>query len=894
MSFCAVDTSAPSVATEPPKASNYVAPGPLSETPPALTDDYCGVTPDVTPEPGVDVLLFIAMDDTIIVQKNNARTFNVKDANGTGASAVADYILRMNAAGEASSEPVRQFLVLSDTSDTIPTTQGVITWGSEEGEYTFSPATDFVGDVDVWTYTATDFGTDGVTEDTASVKIRVIDQPVDVCRGLEWQGAWESGKDYKDGMTGTCFNRDVVKLGDNSCLFVCIRSHTSDDSTKPDHSSFDGAAGWLDYWEKMVEDTGVGSIAFPEISFAESLYNGIFDWMKNATIGDWAKAILTGIGISWAGQKILDMMTDDGAGTGEEDSRYNGSPSYNGTYVAPSLRSVAHSLCLEAGIANFDVSALSDTISCHFSLSQQTSVRTVLDNLSRAFQFDMVDSAGILKFIPRNSTIVRTLTHEDMGFNSSGDVVAPVTMKRLQSVDLPRSVSLTYMAEDLDYNNFTQRSEIATFEAGNDINLQVPFMLTHADAKEATDRLLTGAHLERMQYTFKTSYKNAVDLEPSDIIQIPEGAVRIVQIEEIDEGVLEIHCVDAGATGAPQPITDPTGAIIGYTASTYIGTGLNPQLPSEVLNTPSVVSKAGVIWFDPPTQDSSDKLPRVYAAVHSFGVEGWPGAEIYISKDGGASYNAIASTNKPSTIGIVPAIVPAHDYYVFDNTTTIRVQLKAGTLVSKTDAAVLAGENLCMVGQECIAFGVATLVAPNTYDLTHLLRGRRGSEWAISSHEANELFVLLDGAPVEIEMTEADRSKQFLFKTVTYGSDLTKVDAEAVQIIGENTVPFAPAQVKIADIGSDYKVTWKERPRFGGGELRDYVDGVHDEDFGGYAVMIYNGTTAVRQVIVYDPVFVYTLAMQISDFGAPQFSCKASVSQISNRYGGSRPVTVNI
>lgn len=902
MSFCAVDTATPSVVTNPPTTIPYSTPvTPAPGNPIARTDDYCGVQPFIPPAPPTpenpdevvpDTFTFVAVDDTVLVQKNGVVTFNVGSALGTS-SANKDYVMRFNIDVGAEAQPVVDFLVLSDTKDTVPIEEGTVSDGAEEGEYIFTPATDFVGDVTVWTYTATDFGTDGVTEDTASVKIRVIDAAVDTCLGLEWQGAWETGKDYKDGLADDCQNRDVVKLANNSCLFVCIKSHTSDDTNRPDHSTFDGAAGWVDYWEKMVEDTGLDSTAFPQISFLDNLYNGVFDWMKNATIGDWLGAIAIGAGVVWAGDKIIDSLTDSGAGDGNEDSRYNGSPTYSGSYTPPSLRSVCQSLCEEAGIAHYDVSALPTTISCHFSLSQQTSVRTVLDNLSRAFQFDMVDSAGILKFVPRNTNVVRTLTHDDLGFNTSNDVVAPVTMKRLQSVDLPRSVSLTYMAEDLDYNNYTQRSEISTFEAGNDINLTVPFMLTHDDAKEATDRLLIGAHLERMQYTFKTSYRNAVDLEPSDVVQIPEGTLRIVQIEEVDEGVLEIHGVDAGATGTPQPVI-VAGNIIGYTASTYVGTGLEAQLPGPVLNDATVVTKAGVLWFDPPVQNADDTSPRVYAAVHGYGVQGWPGAEIYASRDGGASYTKLGQTNQASTWGLVAVPTVGHPWHTFDETTVIRVQVKEGTLLSKSDAAIYAGENLCMVGQECLQFGVATLVAPNTYDLSHLLRGRRGTEWYTGKHIANELFVMLNGAPVSIELTESDRNKKFLFKVVTYGSDLTKVDAEEVQVIGENTVPWQPVFVDAVDIGTDFKLSWTERPRFDN-QLRDYIDGVHDVDFGGYAVIIYNGPTVVRQVIVYEPEFIYTLAMQISDFGAAITRIeKFAVSQVSNKYGGSRPVTVNM
>jgi hypothetical protein len=898
MSFCTVATDSPQTVENAPSPSNYVAPVVSVEAPPVEqipphSDDTCGVYVAPTPDPsegGSAILTFMAASDRIVMEAGDVITFNV----GTGVntdSQVPDYVQSQALDGTITKLPVIEFKILGDNSSSIPTTQGVITKStSVEGEYTFTPATGFIGQVNSWTYTATDLGTTGVSDSDGLVSIRVVETgALANVRGLSWQGEWQSGIQYHDGLAAGFPNQDVVKLGDNGAMFVCIQSHVSESANAPTHLGYMGNSVWPGVWEMMIEDTtgsGGGLTSTPEGSLLSNLYNGALDWMKNATIGDWIQAVAVAAGVAVAGAAIIDAFTDTGSSGSNQDSRFTGSPSYTGAYTAPSLKTVVTSLCTEAGIASFDTSLLDDTIACHFSLSQVTSIRTILDNMSRAFQFDMVDSNGTLKFVPRNATVVRSLNHDDMGYNSSNDNVAPVTMKRLQSIDLPRKVSLTYIAEDLDYNNYTQSSEIPTFVAGNDITLSVPFMLSHADAKLAVDKLLIGAHLERMQYTFKTSYRNALDLEPGDVISIPEGMVRIIQIEEVDEGVLEMHCVDAGATGEPQPII-VDGVTIGYTASTYIGTDANPQLPQATVNYAPVISKAGTMWFDPCVQNSDDIKPRVYAAVHGFGVQGWPGAQIFVSKDGGGSYSMIAETNKTSTWGLVEVATPAAQWQIFDNVTQIIVRVKSGELVSKTDAAIQAGENRCMVGNECIAFGVATLISPGTYRLSHLMRGRQGTEWAVGAHQANELFVLMDGTPLELQFNYEDKGKKFLFKTVTYGSDLTKVDAQEIQIVGENLIPWTVGNLHADKVNDEWFVFWNERPRFNN-TLSQYSTVTHDFDYGGFAVTIYKGATAVRQLIVYEPKFIYTMAMQLSDFGAVQTSLKVGLNQISNRFGGSR------
>ncbi len=946
MSFCALQTSVPTVITNPATPTAYTAPTSTVVTPGTpvpRSDDNCGVIVPPTPEPPTpedDLMTFVAMPDTVLCQKNSVVTFNVASALNTVDATKIDHLQVVSPDGTVIRKPPVEFKLLSDTSAIVPSIQGVVTKGSVEGEYIFTPASGFTGAVAQWEYTATDVGTPNVADSTTVVNIRVVDSSPDICRGMEWQGVWQEGKQYKDGYDETCHNRDVVKLDDHSCAYVCIQSHTSDAINRPFHDELDGAAGWIDYWQKIVE------VKPPEKSFFDKMLDGIFDWAKNATLGDWLKAIAIGAGIAWAGSKILDMFNKPG--NSNVGSNPGGNPSYDpgtqpgrpgsgnghtpedpndpddpnnpydpndptggglgtGPYVPPSVRKVVESLCREGGIKNYDASRLSSTQACHFSLSQMMPVRTVLDNLSKGYQFDMVDSSGTLKFVPRNQNAVAALHPTFLGYTSNGESISPVTVKRIQSVELPRSVSLTYMAEDLDYNNFTQKSEVPSFAEGNDVSLTVPFMMTHDEAKLATDTLLIGAHHERVVYSFKTSYRYGIRLEPGDVISLRAstetdpsfyyGFVRIIAIEEVDEGILEVTAVQAlfnGEFHSEINIVDPaTGEVIGTTPSPNTGTGLDTQYPVPVLNEALIVTETGAVWFDPPCLNAEDINPRAYCAIHGYGIKGWSGAQVHISRDGGGSYEMIGTTNKESTWGLVEQPAQPADYHSIDTTTTIRVRLKTGTLISKTDAAIFAGENLVMVGQECLSFGIATLVGPNTYDISRLLRGRRGTEWYVNQHKHNELFVVLDDSPFKVEVTEADRGKKFLFKVVSIGSDLSLTESQEIQILGENTVPYTVGNPKIVRNGADYDITWLERPRLAN-QLRDYIDGTHDFDFGGYLVAIFNGTSIIRHEFVYEPKYTYTLQMQISDFGAAQANVIAALYQVSNKYGGGRVENVNI
>ena len=61
-------------------------------------------------------------------------------------------------------------------------------------------------------------------------------------------------------------------------------------------------------------------------------------------------------------------------------------------------------------------------------------------------------------------------------------------------------------------------------------------------------------------------------------------------------------------------------------------------------------------------------------------------------------------------------------------------------LKSRIDAAPVGGANLAMLGEELIQFGTAEQTGPSTFRLSRLLRGRRGSEWAMAGHALGERF----------------------------------------------------------------------------------------------------------------------------------------------------------
>lgn len=692
---------------------------------------------------------------------------------------------------------------------------------------------------------------------------------------MVWKGDWTDSFDYK--------KNHVVRNTFTGNAYVCSTDHTSSGADEPGFG-----ASWNTNWDVMTDVT-VNALPPEQKDFLTSLKDSVFDWIDNATVGDWLTALAVGAGIIWAGSAISDMMSADGKtnGSGQSaDKRYNGSAGYNGSFTSPNLQTVVASLMEYGGYsaAQYDVTQL-PTKEVHFTVASTMAIRDVLANLATVYQFDIVPSGDKVKFIPKTLSSVRTLTSADLGHvraESAFTSSTPYTAKRYQGIDLPRSVTLNYYSEALDHNIFTQVSTLETFDSGQDVKIEVPFTLSDEEAKRITESSLVNAHIEQQEYTFTTDYYN-IDLEPGDIITIPLDSgtntnVRITRIRETDDGLLEFTVVRAD-----------------FASSSYVSSPVTVPAPADQINAPTTIGYSQALFIEVPPLSDSETSPRIMTIVHGYGAAGWPGAALYRSVDGGSTYSMVTTSNKTPTFGMVSAVTAApSNYHVWDTTTTISVTLKQGTLLSSSDIAVQNGTNWCMIGEEVIGFVNATLTGPNTYILSRLLRGRQGTEVKCGQHVTNELFVILDDQLTTINLDQSDVGKTVKYKAVTFGSDLSITDSVDVQPFGLNMRPWRVAQPKLKkETNGDWTISWIERPRYNNG-MRDYTEISHDPDWGGYAIAILDNTDTVkRQITTVGTSYTYTVAMQQTDFGSAQTTLKASIIQMSQSAGGGYPAPIN-
>jgi hypothetical protein len=146
-------------------------------------------------------------------------------------------------------------------------------------------------------------------------------------------------------------------------------------------------------------------------------------------------------------------------------------------------------------------------------------------------------------------------------------------------------------------------------------------------------------------------------------------------------------------------------------------------------------------------------------------------------------------------------------------------------LLNADDHALAMGSNLMLLGDELVQFGRAEEMAPGRYRLSRLLRGRRGTEWAIGAHSAGERMLLIDRATlVAIELNPAMRGGAVEAAAFGVADDRQNPPTASIMADGESLRPPPPCRLAIDQGGGGLAISWLSRCRDGWA----WVDGAGD------------------------------------------------------------------
>jgi hypothetical protein len=353
------------------------------------------------------------------------------------------------------------------------------------------------------------------------------------------------------------------------------------------------------------------------------------------------------------------------------------------------------------------------------------------------------------------------------------------------------------------------------------------------------------------------------------VLTVRGRAIRVTEKVEQPSGLIEWSGAAAIAGS-----TFVQGSVPGT------GSGFTPQTPPSIQGTTLEL-------LDIPLLSDADSEVGFYVAMVGALDTNWRGATLYKSIDNGVNYTAIETTSTATRIGTCTTTLGAFaGGNVFDELNTVTVQLSPGSsaLTSSTEYGVLNGANVCLIGSEILQYKTATLTSLRTYVLSGLLRGRRGTEFAIATHGASELFVAFP-ASMALAGSSAEINLPRLYKAVTSSQPLSGAVAETFSNTGVRLRTYAPCQLGGGRDGSaNLTLNWVRRARTNG-EWLDYADVPLSEATEAYYVTIYTDNTYAtwkRATFVTSPTYTYSAANQTTDFGSTQSTVYWEVYQIGS------------
>lgn len=546
---------------------------------------------------------------------------------------------------------------------------------------------------------------------------------------------------------------------------------------------------------------------------------------------------------------------------------------------AETLATVLGDLFSEVGLdaAQYDVTDV-DAIDIEgFVIQSRTSVSSAVEPLLRAYQADLTEFDGKVYGIARGGAVDMTIDADDLGAdfwgNQGDNPPSLVDVKRIQDIELPASVELTYFDVDKNYQTGSQFAvRFTKAHVDNKLTVTLPISTDHTTARRMAETLLYQQWTEREQprIVLPPAY---LSLVPTSVLNVPIAGstvrCRVVGVDVSLFGPLEVQLVKDDAAILSQVVS---GGDLGTV--------------TDELSNPETV--AFIPFCCNALQDDHADSPGFYLAAA--GQEGWGGVAVYRRRQGNA-FQKFGEITDSATYGEASSVLAAGTSTgTFDNTHTVDIEILAGSIETTSIDEVLSGANVALLGDEVIQFTTVTALGGGIYRLSGLLRGQRGTDYAWGTHAIGDRFIVL--TPGTIIRADVDRGligKSVDFKAITEDQQLADVSPVSLTITGQELKPYAPVHIEGERDGSDnLNITWIRRARKDA-EWQDLGDIDLDEEAERYKVEVWDSTyTTLKRTIsgLTSPAATYSAAQQTTDFGSPQAQVYVKVYQLGDFKSG--------
>lgn len=537
----------------------------------------------------------------------------------------------------------------------------------------------------------------------------------------------------------------------------------------------------------------------------------------------------------------------------------------NGRTTAQPLASVVAEICARSGAEGVDVSGLYGLVR-GYAIQETGAGRGALQPLMLSYGFDALERDGALRFRMRDGVADATIGADDLATGEDTDGWVETT--RATDAETVGRVRLGYVEADGDYENRAVEAVHPADDLQSVSQSEFALSLTQSEAQRIAERWLIEARVARDGARFALP-PSLGDIGVGDVVAMGQSPRQLYRIDRTEH---------AGAIGFEAARVEP-GV---YVASDEADVAVAPR--SFIAAMPVVP-----LFLDLPLMNGDEVPHAPHLAVTA---DPWPGSVAVYSSDQDAGYVLNRLVTAQAVVGQTESVMPPARGGLWDRSQPIRIKTSGGALSSVGATQLLNGANLMAVGDgspggwELFQFAQADLVAPDTYDLSRLLRGQAGTEaegaagWPVGSY-----VVLMNGAPGQIALSAnaRDLARHFRIGPSRRGYDDRSYTHLVEAFAGIGLRPYAPVHPKFTyPSGGDLSASWVRRTRICGDSWSG-VDVPLSEAFEAYQVRVVAGGALRREIVVSQPQWTYPAAQMVAD-GVGQ-SFEIHIAQLSDQFG---------
>jgi hypothetical protein len=470
--------------------------------------------------------------------------------------------------------------------------------------------------------------------------------------------------------------------------------------------------------------------------------------------------------------------------------------------------------CERAGESRYDVTGLPDAETIHgYKIQNPASARANIDPLLTAFGIYIVDEDGMVKFKKyEDITPVATISYDELGQAEDGaEPGDAMPLSRTQEIDLPRSVTVSYVEQTFDYQTASEKESRQVTEATEDLTIELPIATNSDHAKRVASMILFARWRAQNTRSLKVSRKYAF-VSPGDgvTVEYPRGTWRLWRVMSgTDTGALCEWNIEPGDAELF------TQTAIGATG--YVRQEVSPLPPPTNL-----------ALLDIPILRDEDNNAGLYAAAEGYGT-GWRGYTLWSGVDDSSLQERGTATSSVA-LGFSESALGTWSPNMLDGQNSVVINMGDDTLSSTTEDVLMTSRtNLAFIGVdgrwEAIQFMTASSLGDGRYLIYGLLRGLYGTERFRGTHQTGDKFVLISqNGMLRPGMSSGSIGQEMRYRAISLGRSLSSTSSVSFTNHAIGLLPYSPWDARKSKAASnDQTLTWQRRSRLGTNSLRGIV-----------------------------------------------------------------------